>query len=148
MQDLTPKRAWGSRVNGCRISIAADKDEIQPGKPINLSMVLRNDGTAVVNSPRVSDWFDFEYAILGPVGMPPPMTQFGAKLLKNRQETGGGTLLDINPGEEFPLTVEVSQLYEFTEIGSYSIAVSKMLYTAAADYFRVGSNQITVSVKK
>lgn len=148
MQESTLKRVWGGAVEGCRISIAADKAEIQPGQPVHLFVFLRNDGTVTIHSPRVSDWFDYEYAILGPVGMPPPMTEFGAKLWKSRQEQVSGTLLDLKPGEELPSTVELTKLFEFKEIGFYSITISKMLMHPRGDFFRVGSNQITVRVKQ
>ena len=147
MQDVKVKRFWGDSVNGCRISISLPEVQIQTGQPVELSIVLANIGSAVIHSPRTSNWFDFEVSILAPDGKAVPMTEFGAKLHGNLQEQGG-TLLDLKPGDELTSSVEVSRLYGVAQPGVYSITVSKMLMNPAGEYFRVVSNRVSIAVKE
>ena len=119
------KRSWGELTGGCRVSIAWSTSPAGvESTRLPLEIVFRNEGSATVQFPRSSLWFDYDFSVLTASGAEVPLTAFG-KLQRQNLGFAAATVAEVAPGQEYRTTVELALLYELERPGSYSVQASK-----------------------
>jgi hypothetical protein len=142
-------RSWGELVGGCRLSIARLHSSIgAESEGVVLDIVFRNEGSTGVQFPRISLWFDYDFAVLTESGAEVPLTGFGKQQHENLG-TAAATIMEVAPGGEYRSTVELSRLYEFDRPGSYSVQASKTFRDPNSHQFvTVMSNRLDLKVAR
>ena len=128
------RRNWGELTGGCRVSIALLPGPQEDRFLVTLDIVFRNESSAVVQFPRSSLWFDYDYAVLSQSGAEVPLTAFG-KQQRDNLRTAAAAVRELAPGAEYRSSVELSRLYEFDRPGSYSIQASKTFRDPSSGQF-------------
>jgi hypothetical protein len=141
-------RAWGQPVEGCRLSISVPASKIEAGRPVELTLVFRNDGPTEMKFPKFSMWFNYEYAILYDENQEVPLTPFGEHQ-KESSVMSAMAASDVAPGEELTSTVEISRLYDLSRPGKYTVEASKDLPSRSGQGFiKVVSNRLDFEIIK
>jgi hypothetical protein len=137
-------RIWGAPVEGCRLSISVPEPRVGAGQPVNLTLVFRNDGATAVIFARISDWFDYDYAITYGAA-PALLTPFGHETQQALRMGGAAAVLEVAPGREVSRTVEISRIFDLSQPGFYTIEAAKSVSTVdGRRVFRVISNRISI----
>jgi len=118
------KRDWGEPMGGCRVSIVWLPSSETEFRSYILDIVFRNDGTSAVQFPRSSMWFDYDFSVRTDDGVEVPLTEFGEQQRENLG-AAAAAVMEVQPGEEYRSTVELSLLYELDRPGTYSVQASK-----------------------
>jgi hypothetical protein len=147
MGDITTERGPDTQNHVARLTLSTDSSVVRPGRPVVLTLVLANDGSAPVLFPRSSIWFEYDYAVANSAGEPVALTPLGQEKQRSLQEQGG-TLLEIQPGAKMTSTVEITSLYNLSRPGTYVLTASKTLPSPAGEGFvKIASNSVTIKVE-
>jgi hypothetical protein len=140
-------QAWGESISGCRVSVARAASDVE--STVVLDIVFRNDGSSMVNFPRMSLWFDYDFTVVSESGSSVPMTPFGEQEHRNKTMGGASAVAEVAPGKAYRCSVEISRLYELNRPGSYIIQASKAFRDAATSQFvTASSNKLTVQIAR
>jgi hypothetical protein len=142
------------------LDVSVDDTAIKPGLPVDVLVVTKNVSTHSIVLRRQEHPQDtgmlgsaFRVDAWDSQGNPPPDTQLGQST-GNRAETppdpismasarAAGTLVSLKPGEDWRNTLRVSDLYDLSKPGQYTIQVRRWDYETRT---WVKSNTVMVTV--
>ena len=139
--------AWGAVTNGIQISIALKEDatgQVKGTNSIILSIRTRNLSTngvifvldnAIVNSPALS------FVVITPSGKkvpPAPKPLLG----------GSGGVVEVSPNETYEFEVNLKDIYQFDEAGTYKITTELGVCFRGTKPFIVTSKPLLVSANR
>jgi hypothetical protein len=138
--------AWGAVTNNVQMSVTVEggSRNIKTNQPVSLRILIRNVGTnetfyvdvpaAIEMDPR------FSFKIISPTGrnVSPKAPKIYA---------GSGATLTLGPGQTNELRFNLSKLFKFEEVGTYTITATKEVWTLEESRnFKVVSAPLSVSV--
>jgi hypothetical protein len=110
-----------------QLTARVEKGVIQPGEPDTLILYVRNDSKAVVNLVETYPERDYAFDVKDQSGKCVSLTENGEKLVSNTSIYRRGPL-KIQPGKDVYHRVIISQLYDMTAPGEYSVSVSRKIF--------------------
>jgi uncharacterized membrane protein len=106
--------------------LEVDPISIQPGATVLARIKAKNVSSKTV---RLQDSFpenDFRVVVTDASGREPARTEWGDKLLHEGYAVLRNTVLDLKPGEEQQVTIEVTHIFQLTHTGTYSVQVNRL----------------------
>ncbi len=143
-------RKWGETIEGCRISLTADKPRYRFGDSIDLRVLAQNIGRDRLEVFGTG-YFGCEVEVYLPNGHPAPTTIWGELMLHPKKVSAisaGGTIL-LRDEESRPDDLGVlNRAFDMSLDGKYAIVVRKMVRSGADpnSWIEVRSNPITIEV--
>jgi hypothetical protein len=142
------QRSWGPESAGCQLSITTAKTHFRLGEPLNLDIVVRNNGHTTVGLARVSEWFDFEWKTHRPGGGALPLSAAASQQKLALEAGGGGTLLQVPPQQQAKFVVNFADLFNIQELGEIQIQVARKALDDGGSPFEVVSNTISIFIDR
>lgn len=142
-------RVWGRAVENCRLSASLPAPKLDAGRPVELTLVFKNEGPTLIEFPRSSLWFDYQYVVRDERDAEAPLTEFGKQQWKSAQMGAAAAMVEIKPGQEYLREVELSRLYELSRPGKYKVEASKeLLHPSGQGFFKVVSNTVEFEITR
>lgn len=127
----------------------AEKAVIGPNEPVNLRLTIKNVSKRVRFIRETSAIEQYRLVVLDERGKPAPVTEYGEKELKPKEDHLGRMMKAIEPGEESRNTIEVNKLYDMSSPGTYSVTAWRISYDKdGMEAGSVQSNKVSVRVAK
>lgn len=140
-------RTEKSSSTGFLLLARAEKDVIDPGETLNLSLSIKNvsNGVRFILQPIPTE--QYRIVVQDERGEPVPLTEYGEKLIKNQEDHISRAFRGVKPGEELKDTIEVNKLYDMAKPGTYSITAWRIVYDKTGhEIGSVRSNTIKVKI--
>jgi hypothetical protein len=115
----TPSSVW---------TMTASVSQLEPGAPIALDAVLRNQSACALRVVDRSPLADYRVTVTDDSGALVPYTD-RAKAQIDAFENGGvfrSDMIEVDPGKDLRTTVELAELYGDLKPGSYSVEVQRV----------------------
>jgi hypothetical protein len=126
-----PAVQFGPVCDGLQIGLGSEKATFAPGEKIAVTVVVRNSSDHEVWWGDEGVYRDWDIVLKDPQGKEPPLTALGVKWRQIRRPPiylSSGRTLILKPGEERRDAFVLSDLYDLSNTGKYTL--------------RVGSNEI------
>lgn len=118
------KPQFGPRVEGCRVSVAADRQAYRFDQPVGVRLLLENGGGASVNVIHSNPVAVWRFEVRQPNGEPAPLTLEGAR----QQSMGDVVVSSLDVGKSETSVVMLSRLYDMTLLGEYTVTASRQVW--------------------
>lgn len=155
--DKRQDETWGPTVEGCRLSLAADKTSYHVSEPIRLRLVMENVGEGKIQAQRFRLTKDYKFDLRLPNGDSAPLTLFGKRWF-SLHNAGSISVLVLEPGETDTASFSrsnrlyLNRLYDMTLAGEYTLTVRRRFLPAGLnsvqDWAEVSSNTIKIVVRE
>ena len=130
-----------------KLKIKLANGKIHLGEKIVLQITLKNNSSEIVLiSGTASHYGDTKIEIKNLVGKIPDISEKGRKAL-NLDGLMGRMQTEINPGEETYYEIYLHELYDL-QIGSYTIIISRRVFTKDNKTFMLKTNKVKLVVRK
>jgi hypothetical protein len=96
----------------------------EAGEPIELVLALRNASDRRLDLTISPEFDHYLFSVLDSSGNPVPLTKAGQQVMRNRLR-GSCTVRCVSPGGEYTETVRLSDYYDMSAPGGYTIKVSR-----------------------
>lgn len=103
------------------------EDVVTAGKPILLTVTLKNVSARSLKLFRTSFLYDFVIQVQDASGRDVEMTELGKQRRRNVEMYISREQLVLAPGRQLETTVELSALYKITKAGAYSITFRRLV---------------------
>jgi hypothetical protein len=139
---------WGSSVEGCRLSLSADKTQYHAGEPVNLRVVLQNQDRNELRTFQ-GEFFPYRVEIYLPNNDEAPLTLWGRMVTRTREQASNvGIILPRGESHADDL-IALNRMYDMTLDGKYVIFVHRTLPSESDPHAwtSVDSNPVVVEIK-
>jgi hypothetical protein len=144
--DVMDSTLSGEASEGFQLSAGIENKQFRIGEPIVLKLTIRNSTKQVLYLTETSPESDYKLLVKNEYGERVPLTEFGQRLLNNKEEfrvIG----VKVKSGEERKDSIEVSRLHEMTVPGTYSITASRTVKNRnGKGWSEVVSNTINITI--
>ena len=133
------------------LTIRTDHEMVSAGAEIRVEIVLMNTSQTTILSERAKSKDAAEKAfyipvVLGPNGLPAPLTKYGREVIKGEGTfIGSSAAMPVKPGETQEHQLVLTNLVDLSQPGKYSIMVKRWDLDSKSD---IQSNIIYVTVSK
>ncbi len=112
-------------VEGLRLFIKTNKRVYSPGENIVLTSTLTNTGKESTNIERTSSLYAYLIELSQPNGLKADLSPRGMET-RRKAPSHISTLL-LNPGQSFPATFNLNELFDMTTPGTYKVFVRRVV---------------------
>jgi hypothetical protein len=114
-------RFAGKPFEGLQLDAAANRDSVPPGKPVEITLALRNRSGEPILVKKWQGDSDYEHLVRDAADKPVPLSEGGKMFFQT------GSRLDIRelkPGESITAALPVAGLFAFPATGEYTVLAS------------------------
>lgn len=153
MEGGEPKQAetnsgqWGSISEGLQLSVQLEKVILRVREPIVLKLLIKNTTKEVLPLVVSSPDMDYQISIRDEKGQNVALTKYGEKLRRNAGDHLARAVIKVSPGQEVSHSLTVSEIYNMTAPGTYSITAKRTVFRRdGKGIAELMSNMIEVTV--
>lgn len=117
-----------AQTSPVKVSIETNNSEdiFNAGEPIALVITVKNTGVVEAELSRSCDT-DNEVSLTDARGNPPPLTVLGKKVTSEFSNPCPRRALRLQPGESKQIRLDISQIYDLSRPGKYTISISRFV---------------------
>jgi hypothetical protein len=128
------------------MSVEIEQSNAETGRSrVFLKVRLRNTSPSVVHLEESAREFDYRIDVTDASGYEPPRTDWGERLLRGEVTMLRHTVLDLDPGKEIDVRVEVTKTYYLRRLELYTVKVTRLGLWAEPVEDNLKSGEIVVS---
>jgi hypothetical protein len=146
-------RKWGPTTEGFQLSVASDKETYDLGRPIMLSVLLRNVSNQPLRFGQTDVETDYNIEIVGADGKMAPLTAYGKELHSLDRPILHAFAVSLKTGESIEHTLPLDKLYDVSRVGVYNVTVTRKVpkenapqSTVPPQFAEIRSNTIRITV--
>jgi hypothetical protein len=126
-QTVTVERDQHPVRPSTRLQLVAQVDPAssKAGSQVFIRLSLKNISDHVARLQDSAPDTDYAIIVADTFGKEPPRTEWGKKLLSGELALLRNTTMDLEPGQEVAVTVEITRVYQLTLAGAYYARVTR-----------------------
>lgn len=140
--------AWGSTIDGWRLSASLDRPVFQVDEPVRVSVVFQNTADRPLPYGAQSKDFDYDLDCRDEAGKQVTVTRFGQRMMDNRGLVRYISS-QVSPGGQLVNEISVSRHLDLTLAGKYTLTVARFAFPDSGQPGpRVVSNTVSFEIKE